>query len=85
MAFKHLVDMVWKQPVEFYINPENKKLNLICTNLMCTLKTNSKKKISKRMSSYMQLNVAMKAFDNPSPSNKKLAAYVDQYVRRLTL
>ncbi|NHN35535.1 hypothetical protein [Paenibacillus agricola] len=81
MAFKHSVDMELKQPVEFYINPEYKNLDLTCINLMCPLKRNNRKKRSKRMSSYMPLHVAMKVIDNPSTSNKKLAAYVDQYVR----
>jgi hypothetical protein len=85
MAFKHSIDMELKQPVEFYINPAYKQFDLTNTNLVCPLNTNNKKRISKRMNSYMPQNVAMKVFDNPSPSNKKLAAYVDQYVRRLTI
>ncbi|MCU6793077.1 hypothetical protein OB236_13205 [Paenibacillus sp. WQ 127069] len=80
MAFKHSIDMELKQPVEFFINPEYKQFDLTYTNLVCPLNTNNKKKISKRMNSYMPQNVAMKV-----PFNKKLAAYVDHYVRRLTI
>ncbi|MCU6798333.1 hypothetical protein OB236_40010 [Paenibacillus sp. WQ 127069] len=78
-AFKHSIDMEFKQPVEFFINTAYKQFDLTYTNIVCPLNTNNKKKISKRMNSYMPQNVAMKV-----PFNKKLAAYVDHYLRRLT-